>query len=113
MAWAEDGITPKERELVVKLARSRGIAEGSAADRQLHEWMARRPEAYVFARAGRLIGAMLAAGSPAGGALSADDLVKQCEAIAAASGGVFGLGKISAEERELLAAIAADLKSQR
>jgi hypothetical protein len=113
MAWAEGGITPKERELVVQLARSRGIAEGSAADRQLNEWMIKRPDAAVFARAGRLIGAMLAAGTTDAATLSADDLVKHCEAIAGASGGVFGIGSISAEERKLLAAIAKDLKGPR
>ena len=113
MAWAEGGITAKERELVVRFARSRGITEGSAADRELNGWMIRRPDAAVFARAGRLISAMLAAGASEAGALSADDLVKHCEAIAGASGGVFGLGRISTEERELLSAIAADLKSPR
>jgi hypothetical protein len=113
MAWAEGGITAKERELVVRLARSRGITEGSAADRELNEWMLRRPDAAVFARAGRLISAMFAAGASDAVALSADDLVKHCEAIAGASGGVFGLGRISTEERELLSAIAADLKSHR
>ena len=35
VAWAEGGVTESERALVLKLARSRGIAEGSAADRQL------------------------------------------------------------------------------
>src|SRR5919109_3881288 len=30
VAWAESGVTPAERNLIVKLARARGIAEGSA-----------------------------------------------------------------------------------
>jgi hypothetical protein len=112
MAWAEGGITAEERALLVRLARSRGIDDGSAADRQLSEWMNRRPDAAVFTRAGRLIGAMLAGGGSEG-ALSVDDLVKHCEAIARASGGMFGIGSISAEERQLLSAIAADLKAHR
>src|SRR5215216_5258910 len=32
MAWAEGGITAAERDLLVRLARSRGIPEGSDAD---------------------------------------------------------------------------------
>ena len=40
------------------------ILEGSPADRQLADWLAHRPSAEVL-RAGRLIAAMLAAGSGA------------------------------------------------
>ena len=32
MAWAEGGITPAERAMLVSFARERGIAEGSPAD---------------------------------------------------------------------------------
>ena len=39
--------------------------------------------------------------------LSADDLVKQAESIAAASGGMLGIiGRVSAEEREILTTLA-------
>ena len=112
MAWAEGGITSAERDLLVRLARSRGIAEGSEADRQLNEWMSRRPDESTFARAGRLIRAMLDARVPETSDLSADDLVRYCEQIAAASGGVFGIGRISGEEKQLLSSIAEDLKSR-
>lgn len=110
MAWAEGGVTDEERRLVIRLARSRGIAEGSAADRRLSEWLSRRPGADVFTRATRLVRAMLAARGQEPGALTADDLVKYCESIAAASGGIFGMKRISAEERSLLETLAADLK---
>jgi hypothetical protein len=109
MAWAEGGITPAERALIVRFARSRGIDEGSEADRQLRAWMTDRPAEAVFAHAGRLIRAMLDSGSSG---LNADDLVDFCERIASASGGVFGIGKISAEERTLLAGLVADLKGR-
>ena len=112
MAWAEGGITPAERTLLVKLARDRGIAEASAADRQLSDWMARQPSADVFARATRLIRAMLDTGSAEGSAMSADDLIKYSESIAAASGGILGIGRISSEERETLGKIVAALKAR-
>lgn len=112
IAWAEGGVSEAERQLIVKLARSRGIVEGGAADRQLSEWLASRPDAQVFTRATRLIRAMLA--SPASGSpgLTADDVVTYCESIAAVSGGVFGMKRISAEERALISAIAAQLKTR-
>ena len=115
MAWAEGGITPAERSLIVQLARSRGVDENSAADTQLTQWMTRRPDAAVFARAGRLIAAMLSSGSgQAGTPLTTGDLVAYCERIAAASGGILGLriGSISSEEKALLSRIASDLKTR-
>lgn len=112
MAWAEGGVSSAERDLIVKLARSRSIAEGSAADRQLLAWLAKKPDPAVFARAGRLIRAMLDSQSGEAAGLSAGDLVAYCEQIAAASGGILGIGRVSAEEKALLAAIAGDLKAR-
>jgi hypothetical protein len=74
--------------------------------------MSRKPSPDEFARATRLIRAMLDSGAPAAGALSADDLIKYSESIAAASGGILGIGRISSEERATLAKIAAELKGR-
>jgi hypothetical protein len=112
MAWAEGGVSDAERKLIAQLARSRGIAEGSAADRQLSDWLARRPDAQVFTRARRLIRAMLTGPAQEQGALTADGLVEYCEKIAAASGGILGINRVSSEERALLKSLAADLKQR-
>lgn len=112
MAWAEGGVSPAERDLIVKLARARGIAEGSVADRQLSQWLASRPSPAVFDQAGRLIRALLDSGSGQTQNLTSEDLVKYAEAIAAASGGILGIGRVSAEERALLSRIESDLKSR-
>lgn len=111
MAWAEGGITAEERELLIDLARKRGIAPGSPSDRQLAEWLDKRPAPSVFSRAMRLIRAMLDSGQDPG-SMSADDVVKYAEDIAYASGGLFGLGRISSEEKALLKSIAAELKTR-
>ena len=110
VAWAEGGVSEAERALVVQLARSRGITDGSAADRELAEWLRARPSAEMFTRATRLVRAMLATATPDQTAITADDLVTHSERIAAASGGIFGMNKISSEERALLERIAAELK---
>jgi hypothetical protein len=112
VAWAEGGVSGAERSQIEALARKRGIAEGSAADIQLSDWLSARPREEIFAGATRLIRAMLAAGSAETRDLTADDLVKYCENIAAASGGVLGIGKVSAEERAALAQIAARLQTR-
>jgi hypothetical protein len=59
----------------------------------------------------RLVRALLASPSQQT-AMTADDLVKYSENIAEASGGVFGLNRISGEERALLAALAKELKGK-
>jgi hypothetical protein len=109
IAWAEGGVSDAERSAIVQLARSRGIVAADAADQRLSEWLSSRPDAEVFSRATRLIRAMLASTSTLAG-FSADDLVAYCESIAAASGGVFGMRRISAEERALISKIASALK---
>ena len=112
MAWADGSVAPAETALIVKLARSRGITEGSAADGVLSEWLTRPPDPQVVASATRLIRGMLAAQPPDHPDLTADDLVRYCESIAEASGGIFGIHRISAEERALLTTIAAALKGR-
>jgi hypothetical protein len=112
MAWAEAGVSESERQLIAQFARERGIAEGSVADRQLMLWLEERPSEEVFARATRLIRAMLDAPAGAAGALTVDDLLKHCEEIAEASGGILGFHKISAAERALLGEIQSSLKGR-
>jgi len=112
VAWAEGGVSPEERKLILDVARARGIAAGSAADHQLAEWLADRPPQDVFARAGRLISAMLQVHSGESGALTADELVKYCETVATASGGILGIHKVSRDERAAIQQIQAALKGR-
>lgn len=110
VAWAEGGVSTAERTMIVNLARSRGVADGSRADQQLTDWLDRRPSDDTFRKAARLIGAML--DKPGNVAVDPDDLLAYCEQIAAASGGIFGIGKVSPEERAALAQIANQLKKR-
>lgn len=112
VAWAEGGVSAAERTMIVNLARSREIAAGSAADVQLQAWLDTRPSEDTFRKASRLIGAML--DQPAGAEMqvNADDLLKYCEQIAQASGGLFGIGRVSAEEKAALQQISAQLKAR-
>jgi hypothetical protein len=112
VAWADADVSAAERKLILEIARHRGIAEGSPADRRLTEWLTQRPSPEVFSRAGRLVAAMLAAGSSTAQDLSAADLVKYCESIAAASGGILGLAKVSPTERAAIEEIQTALKSR-
>lgn len=112
VAWAKAGISTAERTLITNLARSRGIKPGSAADDQLCDWLEHRPSEETFHKATRLIRAMV--DSPEGGHLyvSADKLIENCDRIAHASGGIFGIHRVSAEEKAAIAEIAATVKKR-
>ena len=111
-AWAEGGVSDKERELIVKAARSRGIADGSPADQQLAIWLSRRPSNEFFEKTLRAIRTILHA-QPAGVRdASEKDLLSLATAIAGASGGIFGFNTISEEERQTLAHIGDELKKR-
>ena len=112
VAWAEGGVSPEERTLIVDLARARGITDGSAADAQLTRWLSVAPSSTVYDGASRLITALLGVEGSVGWGMTADDLVAHCERVAAASGGFLGIKKVSAEERELLSKLSHDLKNR-
>jgi hypothetical protein len=109
VAWANAGISTAERTLILNLARSRGIAEGTPAYHQLTLWLDVKPSDETFHKAARLISAIV--DSPDHRVdLGADELIDYCDRIAHASGGLFGIGAVSAEERTALQEITAALK---
>jgi hypothetical protein len=48
VAWAEDKVTKREAEVVLRLARERGIEENSPSYAQLVEWLNVRPDDALF-----------------------------------------------------------------
>ena len=113
IAWAEGGVSERERELIVEAARARGIDAGSAADRQLAAWLASPPPREVLDTTLRVIGAVLEAQPAEERAASQRDLLAYSSAIASASGGILGFGKISPAEQQVLAEITAELERTR
>jgi hypothetical protein len=109
-AWAEGGVSDRERALIVEAARARGIDAGSAADRQLTTWLTTRPTADFFEKTLRAIGAILQAGPAEAREASQRDLLSYSTAIAAASGGILGFGKVSPEEQRVLARISEEIE---
>jgi hypothetical protein len=110
VAWAEGSVSKAEHDLIVKAARARGIEEGSAADRELARWLEKKPSDEFFRATLRIIGHL--AGSQAGEEQTgASDLFSYCRRVAAASGGILGLGaKVSGEEERVLMEISAALE---
>lgn len=112
VAWAESGVSAAERKAILELARARSIADGSVADHQLKTWLEQPPPADTFRKARRLIGAMVEHPEQGNADITAEDLLKYCEEIAHASGGLFGIGSVSAEEQAAMQQIAAELKKR-
>jgi hypothetical protein len=110
VAWAEGNISDSERRLIMEAARARGVEPGSAADRQLAEWLATRPSDAFFERTLRAIQAMLQSRPAEERDASRRDLLAYCSAIASASGGILGFGKVSEEERQLLTRLTNELE---
>jgi hypothetical protein len=111
VAWAKAGVSTAERKLILDLARSRGIAAGGPAHHQLIEWLDSKPSEDTFHKATRLIGAIIEAPEHRVH-VDAHELIDYCDKIAHASGGLFGIGKVSHEERAVLQEIAQGLKGR-
>jgi hypothetical protein len=112
MAWAEGGVSDRERTLIVEAARARGIEADTPADAQLAEWLTARPSEKLFEQTVRAIGAILESRPEAEREASRSDLLSYSTAIAEASGGVLGLRSVSPDERALLARISSELESK-
>jgi hypothetical protein len=113
MAWAEGSVSDRERNLIIEAARARGIEAGSPADRQLTAWLASRPSEELFEKTLRAIRAILSASPEAERQADQRDLLARLTAIASASGGILGFGKVSPEEQQLLARVAAEIERAR
>ena len=111
IAWAEGGVSEKERALIVKAARARGITEGTPCDQQLNMWLSTRPSDEMFEKSLRAIRTLLQAQSSDVRSTSEKDLLSLATAIASASGGIVGFGAVSAEERQILSHISEELKN--
>jgi len=113
VAWAEGDVSDRERALIIEAARACGIQTDSAADRQLATWLLVRPSSDFFEKTLRLIGAVLQARPLEEREDSQRDLVSYCTAIASASGGILGFGRVSPEEQRVLARISQEIERAR
>jgi hypothetical protein len=116
VAWAERKVTDRERETVLRLARARGVEEGSPAYTQLVAWLQDRPADSLFDTAVEVIKAGLSVLPPDLREERVKRLVQACHEVAEASGGlarVLGLGSgVSGEEESLLDAITTRLRNR-
>jgi hypothetical protein len=110
VASADGGVSDRERALVIEAARAHGVEAGSAADQQLATWLATPPATEFLDKTLRVSGAILQAlpSEERDGCMR--DLLSYSTAIASASGGILGFGKVSQAEQRILARITEELE---
>jgi len=110
VAWADNKVSGPEREMILEAARLHGVAEDSAGYQQLNEWLTHRPSEEFLDQTLRVIGDLSGTESPEDKKIDRAKLLELSTRVAAASGGILGLGsKISAEEQALLDRLATQL----
>jgi hypothetical protein len=95
VAWAEGKVSKSEREVVLRLARQRGVDPDSPAYSQLEEWLRVRPSNDFFDTAVEVLKAAFAVLPPAERDERIKGVVHACHEVAEASAGLgrlLGLG---------------------
>ena len=110
IAWADDKVSGPERDLIIEAAKLRGIDEESAAYKQLNDWLTNRPSDAFLDQTLRVIANLAESNTPEETATRRQNLLDLATRVAAASGGILGLGKISGEEQALIDRIANRLR---
>lgn len=110
VAWAEGGAADREREMIYKIAETRGIQPDSAAYELLSHWLEEKPSGRFFENTLRAIRVVLNLLPEEQREVSRRDLITYCSQIASAvASGIFGRGGITNEERALIAHIATEI----
>jgi hypothetical protein len=113
IAWASGSVTPREREMVLRLCEWRGVEKDSPAWEQLNKWLDERPSDDFFLKTLRIIRHLLDVQTAKEQVASRTDLISFCIRIANASGGFLGVGsKVSAEEQMALDKIVEELTNK-
>jgi hypothetical protein len=88
VAWVDGVVSHAERDTILLIAEQRGVAPGSADHRQLLEWLAQRPSDEVFRTALDAIRIGLSVLPPEEREQRIAAMIKACEEVAAATGGI-------------------------
>ena len=105
VAWADGELDAKERRAIVDRA---GVARGSAEGALLEAWLDRRPDPKLLTAWTHLVQGMCEHLDADGAARLKTGLLERAAAVAAASGGLLGVGsKVSRSEAAMLAKLEA------
>jgi hypothetical protein len=103
VAWADGTIDAKEREAILAQARHSNLEAGSPELALLESWLTQRPGPKLLAAWTLTIQDLVQRLEPAEIEKLKSGLVGRARGVATASGGVLGIGKVSAKEEAVLA----------
>jgi tellurite resistance protein len=109
VAWSDGRMNPEERKKILELAATRNIVPGTLAYERLLPLLETKPADEAFAACTRVIRAMFPTLPEEDRRGIEENLPAYASAVAHASGGVLGLGKVSREERAVLEKIAREI----
>ena len=110
VAWADGEVSKRERSLLQELA---GVSQSdnAAAHHQLKQWLDKKPPQDFLERSLRIISSLLKTLPPDEESDRGRELLTSTTRIAEASGGILGLGSISATERALIERVAREIEN--
>lgn len=112
VAWVDNKVSNQERDMILEVARLHGVAADNPAYEQLLDWLNNRPSQEFFDHTLRIIGDLLESTPPGDQKIDRQTLLDLSTQVAAASGGILGVGKISTEEQAMLDRLAAALENR-
>jgi hypothetical protein len=114
VAWSEGGPADREREMILKIAQTRGIKPAGLAHQHLIQWLTIKPSEQFFADNLQAIRVIFELLPPEQREAGRRDLIAACSQIASiVEGGIMGRAQISEEERLLIDHIAAEIGQNR
>lgn len=114
VAWIDGYVSDAERDTILHIAKQRGVEPGSADYRQLLDWLAHRPSDEVFRTALEAIRIGLSVLPSDESERRIATMIKACEDVAQATGGIaqlFHLDGVSYSESAVIAEIRRHLES--
>jgi hypothetical protein len=102
VAWADGSIDERERREILGRAEKSGIALGSTDHALLQSWLERRPEPKLLSAWTHMVEGLCEHMTPEQVRALRAELIERARAIASASGGLLGVGKVSAAEADMI-----------
>lgn len=102
VAWADGTLDSKERAVLVAHARTKGFLPGSTEYALLEAWLEKRPEPRFFAAWSHLVRGLCMQLDANDRARLQASLLDRARAVAKASGGLLGVGAVSAAESAVI-----------
>ena len=111
VAWADQELDDQEREAIIGWARGEDILDGPS-QQLLETWLQKPPSKKIFAAWKDYVSAIYRTLPPAVRDSWKHQVIDSLNKVARASGGVWGLRKVSVEERNLIAEVEALFEKQ-